>query len=83
MLLPQGLEEYITKDHVLKLNKLLYGLKQAPFLWHEKVHSTIQRLGFSSNKADPCLYSKYVSGDRLNRLKEKLRDYLKKNHRAD
>jgi hypothetical protein len=25
----------------------------------------------------------WVSGDRLNRLKEKLRDYLKKNHRAD
>jgi hypothetical protein len=28
-------------------------------------------------------YGYYVSGDRLNRLKEKLRDYLKKNHRAD
>jgi hypothetical protein len=36
MLPPQGLEEYITPGHVLKLNKSLYGLKQAPFLWHEK-----------------------------------------------
>ena len=66
MLPPQGLEEYITPGHVLKLNKSLYGLKQAPFLWHEKVHSTIQRLGFNSNKADPCLYSKYDSEGKIN-----------------
>jgi len=66
MLPPQGLEEYITPGHVLKLNKSLYGLKQAPFLWHEKVHSTIQSLGFNSNKADPCLYSKYDSEGKIN-----------------
>lgn len=51
-----------TPGTVLKLDKSLYGLKQAPKIWHQKLRSTLNKMGFHSSLADPCLYERNVLG---------------------
>ncbi len=58
MVQPQGFISSETPLSVYKLKKSLYGLKQAPFLWYSDIDSTLQQIGFSRCKSDPCLYVK-------------------------
>nr|GEU81760.1 hypothetical protein [Tanacetum cinerariifolium] len=56
------LEGFMMSGHeskVCKLKKSLYGLKQAPKQWHQKFDDVVLSNGFSLNKADKCVYSKF------------------------
>lgn len=41
---------------VCKLLKSLYGLKQASRCWNKRFSTFIQRFGFETSEADPCLF---------------------------
>jgi hypothetical protein len=59
------LEGFVTHGHenmVCRLRKFLYGLKQAPKQWHEKFDRTLTSAGFVVNKADTCVYYRFVGG---------------------
>nr|GEW14179.1 ribonuclease H-like domain-containing protein [Tanacetum cinerariifolium] len=49
-------------NKVCGLKKSLYGLKQAPRQWNAKLISTSTENGFSQNKSDYSLYTKYEKG---------------------
>ena len=42
--------------HVCKLKKSLYGLKQSPRMWHLKLHTYLESIGFKRLQAEPNLY---------------------------
>lgn len=44
------------KDTVLKLRKSLYGLVQAPMTWNNHLTETLGKLGYESEKSDPCMF---------------------------
>ena len=48
------------KNKVCKLVKPLYGLKQAPKQRHQKFDEMVLSFVFKLNKADKCVYSKFV-----------------------
>ena len=41
---------------VCKLKKSLYGLKQSPRMWHLKLHTYLESIGFTRLQAEPNLY---------------------------
>lgn len=54
------------KEHlVCKLQRSLYGLKQAARVWNETIHALLLELGFMQSSADPCLYTKKLTGGRM------------------
>lgn len=55
---PPGFESEKYPNKVLKLRKSLYGLKQAANTWNKALNKVLTDLGFSSNPADLCLYSR-------------------------
>ena len=65
MKIPQGFEDFYKDDVVLKLERTLYGTKQAAYeFWKETVES-MESMGCGRNKADPCLYFKWVNNKLL------------------
>nr|GEZ79947.1 zinc finger, CCHC-type [Tanacetum cinerariifolium] len=56
---PEGFVMPGHETKLCKLKKLLYGLKQAPKQWHQKFDDVVLSNGFSLNKANKCLYSKF------------------------
>ena len=63
---PKGYEKFGKKGEklVCKLNKSLYGLKQSGRNWNETLHDYLARDGFSQSLADPCVYFKFIDGNR-------------------
>lgn len=52
---PYGFIDY-NPYLVCKLGKAIYGLKQAPRAWYEKLHQTLDHLGFTSSRCDHFLF---------------------------
>ena len=57
-----GFVTHGQENMVCRLRKSLYGLKQAPKQWHEKFDRTLMSAGFMVNKADTCVYYRFVGG---------------------
>ena len=55
---PEGFKVQGKEHLVCKLNKSIYGLKQAAKSWNDKLNSSLQSLGFTEAKTDPCLFFK-------------------------
>lgn len=53
---PVGFSDNTNK--VCKLRKSLYGLKQSSRCWNQKFKDFIEKFGFKSSKADPCVFVK-------------------------
>jgi Reverse transcriptase (RNA-dependent DNA polymerase) len=51
--MPRGFSE---PGKVLKLKKSLYGLKQAPRNFFQHLKNKLEKIGFTSSEADPCLF---------------------------
>lgn len=45
---------------VLRLRRSLYGLHQAPKVWETLLSQTMDKLGFTRFKSDPCVYGKDI-----------------------
>jgi hypothetical protein len=58
---PEGFHEG-GPNHVCKLKKSLYGLKQAARQWNNKLHTTLQSMGFKCLDSDRSIYI-YVKDD--------------------
>ena len=58
---PQGFEEYYPKNVLLKLLRTIYGLKQAAMQFWREMRQAFEHMEFNRNKADPCLYYKWVN----------------------
>jgi Reverse transcriptase (RNA-dependent DNA polymerase) len=43
-------------DHVCRLKKSLYGLKQAGRVWNKKLHSTLEKIGFTQLQSENSVY---------------------------
>src|SRR5215469_8592877 len=61
---PEGFHQG-GKDTVLKLIKSIYGLKQSPRLWHQKLDSVLQTLGFKKVQSDNALWVYQLDGVRI------------------
>ena len=48
------------KELVCRFKRSMYGLKQSPRTWYHKFDTYIQGLGFTSNKADHCVYFELI-----------------------
>ncbi len=58
---PEGLQQKLKPDSVLKLNKALYGLKQASRSWNKTIVSFLNDLNFKQLQTDNCIfYSKFL-----------------------
>ncbi|GJU43881.1 zinc finger, CCHC-type containing protein [Tanacetum coccineum] len=57
---PQGFIMPGNENKVCKLIKSLYRLKQAPKQWHQKFDEVVLSNGYLPNKADKCVYRKFV-----------------------
>ena len=44
------------EGHILVIYKALYGLKSSGLRWLQKLHEIMIDMGFSSSKADPCVW---------------------------
>eukprot|EP00957_Ditylum_brightwellii_P125783 9589151-Ditylum_brightwellii.AAC.1 len=44
------------RDKVFKLNKSLYRQADAPRMWYDKLKASLEARGFTTCKADPCLF---------------------------
>ena len=47
------------------LRKSLYGLKQSGRNWHSTLTDFLKSQGFTSNKTDPCIYTKFCENDQI------------------
>jgi len=52
---PEGFHQG-SDDDVLRLRKGLYGLRQAPRVWHKKLDSVLQELGFAKVRCDHSIW---------------------------
>jgi hypothetical protein len=53
---PEGFDEKLKSNQVLRLLKALYGLKQAPRAWSKKLVTTLKYMGLNQCKADNCIF---------------------------
>ena len=58
-----GFDTNERNTHVCKLKKSLYGLKQALRTWYGRMNNFLMSLGFTKNKADSNLYSRWKTKD--------------------
>ena len=47
------------------LRKSLYGQKQSGRNWHSTLTDFLKSQGFTSNKTDPCIYTKFCENDQI------------------
>ena len=52
--------EYKNERHeiVVKLKKALYGCVQSAKLWYKHIRSTLERIGFTTNPEDVCVFNR-------------------------
>ena len=63
--------KYVAPDGTFcgRLNKSLYGICQASSNLHKELKKTlVQKMGFTPNPKDPCLFNKTISGKQLSVL---------------
>jgi hypothetical protein len=51
--LPDGFKK---PEKVVLLLQALYGLRDSPVLWYKELSSTLQELGLTASKEEPCLF---------------------------
>ena len=56
---PEGFISEGQEHLVCKLNKGIYGLKQSGRIWHQTLKEGLERLGFTSGKADATVFFKF------------------------
>lgn len=56
---PPGFVEMGKDDMICKLNKSIYELKQASRQWYIKFDKVVVAHGFTENKLEDCIYSKF------------------------
>ena len=61
---PEGYILTGKEDYVCKLNKGIYGLNQAAKIWNDQLDNLLKTYGFTQNKTDSCLYTKFT-GDEI------------------
>jgi hypothetical protein len=56
--------EYKDEKHeiIVKLQKALYGCIQSSKLWYNHIKNTLERLGYTANVTDSCVFNKQVGG---------------------
>ena len=50
-----------NEDKVCKLHKSLYGLKQSGRVWHQMLKRELEKMGFTSGKADNTVFFRFDS----------------------
>jgi hypothetical protein len=60
MNVPKGLSQ--DDNTCLLLKKTIYGLVQSAREFYNKLLSTLKSMGFTENKSDPCLLSRWING---------------------
>ena len=53
---PPCFEDEMQPHYVCKLRMSLYGLKQSPRMWHLKLHTYLEYIGFKRLQSEPNLY---------------------------
>ncbi len=61
MSIPEGMNQ--DSNTCLLLRKTIYGLVQSAREFYNKLLSTLKTMGFTENKSDPCLLSKWINED--------------------
>jgi hypothetical protein len=53
-------QKYVRKDGtcVVRLKKALYGCIESARLWYDKISSDLEKLGYSKNAYDPCVFNR-------------------------
>ena len=59
---PEGFKEYYPKNVLLRLVRTIYGLKQAAMQFWREMKQAFSHMEYKRNKADPCLYHKWIGG---------------------
>jgi hypothetical protein len=59
MNVPKGMSQ--DDNTCLLLNKTIYGLVQSAREFYNKLLSTLKSMGFTENKPDPCLLSRWIN----------------------
>jgi hypothetical protein len=58
--------EFVDNGFIyVELNKYMYGLREAPKAFHQNLDAALQDMGFTTNKADPCIYTLVTAEGRL------------------
>jgi hypothetical protein len=60
MNVPKGMDQ--DDNTCLLLKKTIYGLVQSAREFYNKLLSTLKSMGFTENKSDPCLLSRWING---------------------
>ncbi|GJY58277.1 retrotransposon protein, putative, ty1-copia subclass [Tanacetum coccineum] len=58
MVQPEGVVDPKHPNKVCKLQRSIYGLKQASRSWNKRFDEEINKIGFSQNPDEPCVYLK-------------------------
>src|SRR5436190_19055105 len=72
---PEGFVSKGNETKVCLLKKALYGLKQSSRVWHQKVESELNKLGYCKSKHDPCIFTK-MSNKSFNAVALHVDDFL-------
>lgn len=59
---PKGFVRHGEEKLVCRLQRCLYGLKQGAKVWNDTICAILGEIGFHQSRADPCLFTKNVSG---------------------
>ncbi|KXJ67887.1 hypothetical protein RP20_CCG008080 [Aedes albopictus] len=62
---PKGFVRRGEEKLVCRLQRSLYGLKQGAKVWNDTICAILGEIGFHQSRADPCLFSKSVSGRQI------------------
>ena len=55
----------MTQNKSVSSKSSSYGLKQGPTCWNKRFASFLEKLGFKTSDADPCLYIREEIGEKL------------------
>jgi hypothetical protein len=60
MNVPKGMSQ--DDNTCLMLKKTIYGSVQSAREFYNKLLSTLKSMGFTENKSDPCLLTRWING---------------------